>query len=766
LTTQYPASDEYDNQSESHHRMAQIFRMLLLVASIVLPPMVLIPIQIHLAESEYFAAGLVDISAVLLSMGLAVMLLVLLAALVIRTILPAPVCRLLTAAALGMAVLVWLQGQVLLWDYGVLDGREIIDSGWSTALAVDSLIWASVLVGVFLGRRWLVGLAAPICGMLLLIQLIPVALALSNYSAPSGLHRYNFSERDKFSFSRDQNVILIILDAYQADIFQELIQGDPQWREEFDGFTFFRNALAGYSKTYPSLALMLTGKWYDNQQPIQDFLHQAFDDRSLPRILRDRNWQVDLFPHFKRLLPISPDLASNVEPTIGCETRRTEAGRLLDLGWFRVSPHWVKSFWLNDYHWRLAGIVGASCQPDSGDDSNGHSPAGETGGHHAALRFVHEMEERADLALNRPAFKLYHLLIPHAPFHLDEDLQVRRLEDGRTGFQRQSQATLEVMKRFLRGLREIGAYDNSVIAIVSDHGGGEYVSEIQADHLPDELLIRLDDNDDIPGTHLVSGLPLVLIKPPGLRGRMEVSDVPVSLADLARTIADFTVLGTELPGENMFRIEADRPRNRRYLHYQFRGWHGDYLPAMTEYLVEGFSWSASSWHASGRVLASPVLNDEGRTATLSIGREIRFMPDSPYNEFLLEGWSPPDPNGLVWSRSDRASIKIILNAPVAGDLLVRFDFLPYTAGGSIDPPEIRLSVNNILDHQWASTGRRGWHDLQIPAEIVSDVDFLRFDFEFPDAVSPLELGLSPDVRRLGIGLYRLQLEHAINGGNE
>ena len=58
-------------------------------------------------------------------------------------------------------------------------------------------------------------------------------------------------------------------------------------------------------------------------------------------------------------------------------------------------------------------------------------------------------------------------------------------------------------------------------------------------------------------------------------------------------------------------FEADRPRNRRYLHYQFRGWHGDYLPAMTEYLVEGFSWSASSWHASGRVLASPVLNDEG-----------------------------------------------------------------------------------------------------------------------------------------------------------
>lgn len=766
LSSNHPVTELAHEHSDHQRRMRSSLRILLLVAAIVLPPMVLIPIQIHLAESNYFAAGLSDVAPVLLLIALTVILLGLLVTLVVGSVLSTSVRRLLTIVALGLGILVWLQGQILLWDYGVLDGRDIVDSGWSIRPIVDSLVWVGVLAGVFLGRRGLVRFVSPICSLLLLIQLVPVVLALGNYSAPSAQHRFSFSEHDKFSFSRDQNVILIVLDAYQTDIFQGLINDDPQWRDEFDGFTYFRNALAGYSKTYPSLALMLTGQWYENQEPIRDFLGKTFDEQSLTGNLLDRGWQVDLFPHLKRLLPISPGLASNVEPIISCETRRTEAGRLLDLGWFRVSPHWAKPFWLNDYHWRSAGILGASCLAEHGGDSNGLNRPAPSSEHHAALAFVQGIEERSNVSLNAPAFKLYHLLIPHAPFHLDGDLQIRRLEGVEAGFQRQSQAALEVMKRFFRGLRDIDAYDNSLIVIVSDHGGGEYVSETRTEGLPAELQEIIRGNTEIPGTHLVSGLPLILIKPAKLRGRLEVSDAPVSLGDLARTIADHIDLEANFPGENMFQVEAEQQRTRRYLHYQFRGWHGDYLPSMTEYLVDGFSWSAGSWHATGRVLASPVVRNEARSATLSIGREVRFMPDSPYTNFLLKGWSPPDASGLVWSRAERASMEVILDAPVAGDLTVRFDFLPYTAGGSIDAPEIRLSVNDVLDHYWVTTGRRGWYDLQIPAEVASDAHSLRFDFEFPDAVSPVELGLSPDVRRLGIGLYRLQLEHAINGGNE
>jgi len=766
LSSDYPVLEQKTEQSSSGHRSADTFRILLLIAAIVLPPVVMIPVQIHLAESKYFAVGLSDIAPVLLPVTLAFMLAGVLLALAINSLLSISARRLLIVACTGLAILVWLQGQIMLWDYGVLDGRDIIDSSWSIPMIVDSLIWASVLLAVFLARHWLVRFVTPICSLLLLIQLIPVALALINYSPPSALHRFSFSEQEKFSYSRQQNVILIVLDAYQTDVFQDLIDTDHQWREEFDGFTYFRNALAGYSKTYPSLALMLTGQWYENQEPIQDFLSTAFDEQSLTGDLLDEGWQVDLFPHLKRLLPISPGLASNVESVISCESRRSEAGLLLDLGWFRVSPHWVKSFWLNDYHWRLKGIMSDSCRSEGSRDSTGQYRSGPSAEHHPALAFIKGMEGESDVSLNVPAFKLYHLLIPHAPFHLDADLQVRRLEGVEQGYRRQSLAALEVIKRFLLRLREIGSYDNSLIVIVSDHGGGEYVSAARAEGLPAELQARIVDNADIPGTHLVSGLPLILIKPAGFGGRLEISDAPVSLSDIARTIADHVGLEADFPGENIFQIEVEQQRTRRYLHYQFGGWHGDYLPGMIEYLVDGFSWSAGSWHPTGRVLVSPEVSNEARSARLSIGREVRFMPDSPYTGFLVEGWSPPDANGLVWSRTDKASMEIVLDEPVASGLTARFDFLPYTGPGLIESPEIRLSVNDAVDHHWVTTGQRGWHEVHIPAELSMDAASLRFDFEFPDAASPLELGISSDARRLGIGLYRIKLEHTIDGGSK
>ena len=80
----------------------------------------------------------------------------------------------------------------------------------------------------------------------------------------------------KYSFSGEKNVILIVLDAYQSDIFFEIISSEPKYADYFQGFTYFRNAVAGSNYTELAIPALLTGRIFDNSQHREDFLREAF----------------------------------------------------------------------------------------------------------------------------------------------------------------------------------------------------------------------------------------------------------------------------------------------------------------------------------------------------------------------------------------------------------------------------------------------------------------------------------------------------------
>ena len=724
---------------------------LAVLLAVVAPVLLLIPIQIHSDNIYDIGVGLHQILPSLLTMvalvaGLGLGLLL---------VLPRRWYRLLMAIATGLAVMVWIQGQILVWDYGVLDGREI--EWWSLPgrALIDTLLWVVVLVFVVVARKRVVAHAGLIAFSLLLIQGLPTAWLMLDYPDSPEFHDYSFDERQKFSFSDEQNVIFIILDAFQVDIFQKLLYEDPRLGENLDGFTYFRNAVSGYSKTYPSIALMMSGQWFDNTQPIQQFVKQSFLSQSIPLELRKLNWQVDLFPFIERVVHVSPKVASNVVGGIECHDMIAESGKLMDLGAFRSSPHWLKPLWLNNHRWQMGRYLTEICKESSFPDPSGAELHNLQAPEHSALRFLFEANMQGDDALQSRSFKFYHLMVPHAPFQIDRNLEVTRLPSDNEGFIEQLRGTLKLLKQFLDCLRQLGVYDNSVIVVVSDHGGGRYTSAVNLDNLDLDDIDELKQTGNIPGHHHSAGLPLVLIKPAFENAELQISDAPVSLGDIARTISELLELELPLPGRNMFTIADDEQRIRKYYYYEFSGWSRDYLPDMIEYKVEGFSWLDRHWHATGRVFSSAA-PEAAMVPVFELGEDIHFRPGSPFKRALVRGWSDPQSNGLVWSRSSEAVIELIPGEPIQGPIRVQLDFLPYTAGGQIVEPTIEIVVNDELRHTWSSD-TRGWHEVQVPAEIVNQSGRLQFRLHFPDAASPFDYGRSLDARKLGIALHGIRI---------
>lgn len=500
----------------------------------------------------------------------------------------------------ALGLLFWLQGHILNWDYGVLTGDPIQWQHHTKKLCIDILIWITGLSCFILGAKKIFPYIGFIAIVFVGLQSVSLAYTYFQTEAPPAFQNYTLSKKNEMNFSSQMNAVIIVLDAFQSDLFQEIINERPKFKDVFQGFTYFRNTTAQYSKTYGAIPALLTGHWYENEQPVQNFLSQAFKD-SISTQLVEKGWSVQLYPLVPRIIGYSPKYASNIHPKGDQKAHNLsaiaqQAGLLMDLTFFRISPQFVKPFWLNDYRGRFTQLFAILETPPAQAQEPSSSKPNYS---HRIQRFVDHCTQKMRVDSEMPSFKYFHFQIPHAPFDLNEQLEHEDLPSGREGFKRHAAAGLEAVRRFLRQLKAHSVYDQTLVVVAGDHGGGEYEPGIL------ENTIQCSGRGSIPPLHHASGLPLLLIKPFNTASKLEITDAPASLGDMLPTLSQELDLQADYSGFDLFSLPEDAKRLRRYFFYEFNGWEPAYLPQMKEYEVSGHAWCPSSWKATGRVLSPP-----------------------------------------------------------------------------------------------------------------------------------------------------------------
>jgi len=401
-----------------------------------------------------------------------------------------------------------------------------------------------------------------------------------------------------FSFSTRGNVILFVLDGFQTDIFNEVVSEDVRHRETFAGFTYFRNASSGFNSTYPSIPLILTGQYYDNSKPFQDFLEQAFlSASSMPRVLKENGFRVDLFPWIPQAVHYDHRVFSNFTEIGDAVYDQEELHTLLGVSVFRYSPHFLKPFLVGGLHSAAAGpkkIRGAPVKIGRYRNVARRVPPmfpDRDRERLSDLRFVERMAALSAAVDSPPTFKYYHLLGLHPPIRMNERLEYEKLDSSRDNYKRYAHGVLSYTRMMLEVLRGVGVFNNSLILIVADHG--------LSMHLPD----RYGRRQIAWGFWKGRALPLVLLKTPGSRGPMEASDAPVSLSDIPGTVLRvMQAPQAATAGPSMTEVREDDERDRLFYQYKAGNWTNEYLHKLVEYRVSGFSWLTDSWQPTGRVL--------------------------------------------------------------------------------------------------------------------------------------------------------------------
>lgn len=516
------------------------------------------------------------------------------------------------AIILALAALAWLQGNIMLWDYGILDGRAIQWSTHTSKAIIDTGVWATVLGLALWKHKVFARHARKVLALLIVFQAVSLVLLAFRTPAPDlkGLIEDN---EHKFTFSRTKNVIIIILDTFQTDIFRDIVWNEPRFAKIFDGFTYFPDATGGYATTYPSVPFLLTGQYYQNDIPIQEFIKNAYLDDSLPLVLKRNGYDTNL--PMTKFIYADQRVASNFVPKRSMRKFKMEnVLSIAQVAGFRHMPHYLKMAVYEEMH-----TIGSRNRSGSIK--------------HKDLLFLDTFNKKAKLGLDRPVFRYYHLLGLHRPFRLDAKFNDVKRPQTIVNARKHARAELLIVEAMLNKLKSFGIYDNSLVFILGDHG----------DMLPESPSLTSQGN-------MAYLVPLMLAKPFNSKGTLKVSKLPVMLADVPITVFETLGLEADSPGISLFGAGQQKRTDRRFYSYDWWGdkdkWEGDYLPALFEYEIHGFSWDVNSWKQTKSILTPEgvrVMPADGKNSRpiYNLGTTLIFGRWTYGKYFIGNGWDRP-----------------------------------------------------------------------------------------------------------------------------
>jgi hypothetical protein len=663
----------------------------LLAAGLLAATLVGVPVQIYRAAAPDFASASRDLLLVVFAAGLlafAVLALVFL-------LLPARARRSAGPLLIAVAVYAWTRS-------GFFPGPSVNLDG--TAVTADlSTGWAGLLVPLAAGAL-LAGLAAlvPRAAATVLAVLVAGSLVQSVATAASAWRSKPPTPRSAasslFEWSRKGNVLVLVLDAFGSDLFEDVLRAEPGLRDELDGFRYYRMASSTAPTTYLSVPTIHCGFAYRPGQSVLDFYNEAIVEGSFLNRLAKAGYRTS----YSSIIGGCPRSVGDCTATVQLARSRvevlaTEAVKLLDLGLYRVLPDAPRQAVLRHGRGPIAVLTGWTPLLDDAL---------------VQLAALERLRSASTVTDSAPTAKMVHTTLTHPPGMLRADCSTGEWRSfGREAMRRQSQCAMRQVVGLFRRLRSGGAYDVTTIVILADHG---YTFEST----------RATDSRDPKFRRMVGSFnPTVLVKPAGARGPLTTSDAPIEIPDLPRALCGERECQ---PADVLLRLdEVDARRRRGIFWYTWnnRFWGAAQIPGLARYWIDGDLSRVESWSREG-VPYEP-------------GDPIEFRRGGNLGKYVGFGWARreptetamADPQATVWLRGkfepSREYLLVIEARPV-GEL----------EPGS--PAEVAVSVNGVEVGQVALGAGAGFETYRfpVPASVLSrSADTLiRFSARAPGGV--------------------------------
>ena len=450
-----------------------------------------------------------------------------------------PVCyRVCLGGGLALFLCTYVQGNFMIDRLPPLDGTSIWWGKYDILRKDTLILWAVVLTIVIVGRIVLrqqkfMNAVMFISGCMTLMLLVTAcSTVLTSGALQSKLHLH-VSVEDEFEMSQDQNFVILVLDTADSREFTSLLEEHPEYRDIFADFTYFENTMGTYTSTLNAIPFILSGEWYENDGSFQEYLDRVYRDAPLWRELKSRDYRIDIYEDDIRAQDGA--IVDNFDNIYFTKVRPSSYIRLakqeLKLIGFRYAPYDLKRYcvikevYFNEL--RASYPEGTDAKAFTADNTAFKEDL-------AAQGIV--MDEAGN------HFKFIHLNGAHAPFIYDKDVNVIGVEQG--SYRQSMEASVTLAANYIQALKESGAYDNTALIIMADHGYNG-IGEKEEDFLRQAALLLVKGSNERHDT-------------------MQISEAPISYEDLQTA---YVRLLDGAQSDSVFDWKEGDTRERRFLEY-------------------------------------------------------------------------------------------------------------------------------------------------------------------------------------------------------
>lgn len=607
--------------------------------------------------------------------------------------------------SLGLGL--YLQGNYLNVSYGLLNGQKIIWENYAKYGTINTFIWVIIIVVPFLmvklvGSEKVFKAMKAVSLFILAIQLVTMTtlfLTTNGSAYKNGTAYIGTTSKDLFTFSEDQNVLIYILDTFDAKYMDQLLQEDPDFvNEVLSDFTYYPDTLGAFPTTKGALPQILTGEWYDNTVPYSEYIRKSWDSATVYKNSADKNYDVGIYANSLYVPPQEKNFIVNwsSEDESSNKSEINNKGGLIRLYYkmvaFKYLPHYLKK-----------SFVTYTGDLDVFRRDGAYSASNDFAFYEKLLKDGIELQENK-------VFKIVHLFGTHPPYTMDSNIQ--RVEE--TTVLEQAKGVLKILNHLFKQLKENDVYDKSTIIILADHG---------------------DPNSWAQN-------PLFMVKDYDSSGKLEISDVPISYEDMP---AIFNSAINDVSVNDFLSTARSADRTRKFCYYDWfadGSWDKDNLPPITKYIISGKAKDFPDSH----IQQKSVYDSKGKLVVpyYKLGDRITFgenkKDENYFDKYSWYGFSYAEGDS-TWSYGYESCLDISFEKAPDHDLALQINF-SYMLGKE---QRLKVYTNNVLIGDDTSTEMSRTYN--IPLDILKD-NHLKLIFAYPDATTPKGLGIGEDNRIL------------------
>lgn len=562
---------------------------------------------------------------------------------------------------LGFLLAIFLQSYIIGADYGIFDGHEICWEDYSLYGIINTIIWIGCfIIAAFVFKRLynnklIVRLNKHIKSItfgIIIVQCFVLLITLNRNPIQKNIIYEDgkagaLTTKNMYTVSSKDNIIIFLLDAFDAAVFEEFLHDNHEIIASFKDFTYYPDTISSFGFTMYSLPEILTGKYFDPSiEKYPDFLNRAWKDNSFYKKLKDENYSINLYTlgdFVDKNAPIDNLITEKIILNNDMITK------FYGLVKFRIVPHYLKKiFYEYDSNLSNSMIQNQSHKIYKFNDR----------GFYADLK--------KGLALNKSKnfLQFYHLEGAHYPWVFDENMEP--LRQGMKGtVEKAALGRLKIASEFIKQLQYNRLYDNATLVVIADHGFN----------------------------HMLARRPVFMIKQPNSHNeKIIVNQRPSTVVDLMPLICQRFITKEYFDAET--RILSNR--NRAFFYEDKDG--GFY-----RYIVGKDASRVESWKNAGK-----EQQYRGGDRKYRIGDIIDFSLYGNSNRYKGSGWeNAPTPYYSVMKEFEANLILDITENDLGTEnniYKVRMKVHPILGVSKLPDKTLTLYVNSIKCGRWKFEG--------------------------------------------------------------